>query len=189
MQRRKLAALATATLTGAALLLPLSAGQVSAAPSPRGDAKAPGAAAPHRTGSDQSSDNLSMPWQKGYEQRQQLGLEQKLRSGSRSSVQKVAPDKFARTGQTGGDRIFVVLAEFGDTRHSAYCDDVDTDEDPSNDPCTFPSDGTPQRYDGPGFNEIPEPDRTEDNSTLWDPAYDSDYYRNMYFNRMRNFYE
>ena len=180
MKRNRVVAIATASLIGAAML-PLSAMQASAAPS--NDAKAPGAAAPVREGSDKVSDNLSMPWQKNYEQRTQLGLEQKLRTGSKAGVQKLAKGKFAKTAQTGGDRIFVVLAEFGDTRHSAYCDGTDEGD------CTYPSDGTPQRYDGPRFNEIPQPDRAVDNSTLWEPDYDADYYRNMYFNRMRTFYE
>ena len=53
----------------------------------------------------------------------------------------------ARAG--GSDRIFVVLAEFGDTRHPAYCDS--TTATPT---CTNPSDGSPQKYDGPGHDEI-----------------------------------
>ncbi len=195
MQRKKLAAIATATLTGAALMLPLTAGQVSAAPATRGDAKAPGAAAPDRTGTDKFSDGLSMPWQRKYEEIRQNGLEQRLRSGSDSGVQKVARGQFARTAQTGSDRIFVVLAEFGDTTHSAYCDSTEEgscaypygqpeDEQPVADP-----NDPPVSWDGPGFNEIPKPNRKTDNSTLWDPDYDRAYYQNMYFNRMQSFYE
>ena len=36
---------------------------------------------------------------------------------------------------------------------------------------------------------IPKPDRTKDNSTLWQRDYDRAHYENMYFNRMRKFYE
>ena len=38
-------------------------------------------------------------------------------------------------------------------------------------------------------NDIPKPDRTKDNSTLWQADYDRAHYENMYFNRMRKFYE
>ena len=84
----------------------------------------------------------------------------------------------------GSDRIFVVLAEFDqDGRHPAYCDSTVAGS------CTFPSDGSPQKYDGPEHNEIPAPDRTVDNSTLWQPNYNRAHYADMYFNRMRAYYE
>ena len=188
MRTNKVVALATASLIGAALL-PLTAGNVSAAPSRPGDAKAPGVAAPAREGSDRISDDLTMPWQKEYEERTRLGLEQRLRSGSDAGVQKLARGKYAKTAETGGDRIFVVIAEFGDTRHSAYCDDVDTDDNPANDPCAYPSDGTPKTYEGPEHNAIPKPNRKLDNTTLWQKDYDRQHYQDMYFNRMRTFYE
>ncbi len=47
---------------------------------------------------------------------------------------------------------------------------------------------------GPINNEIPEPDRSVDNSTIWAPDFDQSYYENMLFNAdpgvvsMRNFY-
>ena len=56
-------------------------------------------------------------------------------------------------------------------------------------PATFPSDGTPQQYDGPLHNQIPAPDRSVDNSTLWQPDYDRAHYEDMYFNRMKEYYE
>jgi immune inhibitor A len=187
MKRKKLAAFATAILTGAALIQPFTAAQ--------GTAAAPGASpersmAPDREGSDQSTDNLRMPWQRKYDELKQTALQQQLRAGNRRAVHKLAKGQFAKTAQTGEDRIFVVLAEFGDTRHTAYCDDVWVEgENPPPKPCTNPSDGTPQRYDGPLHNQIPEPDRSKDNSTLWQADYDRDHYQNMYFNRMRKFYE
>ena len=38
-------------------------------------------------------------------------------------------------------------------------------------------------------NTIPEPDRTKDNSTMWQANYDTAHYENMYFNRMASFFE
>ncbi len=64
----------------------------------------------------------------------------------------------------------MVLADFGDTRHSAYPDDLENGA---------------ERYDGPLNNQIPKPDRTVDNSTLWKKNYNRSHYQNMYFNRMK----
>ena len=77
----------------------------------------------------------------------------------------------------GTDRIFVVLAEFSD--------EAATRSSPAR---PLPS-RIPQRYDGPLHNEIPEPDRSEDNSTLWQSDYDKSHYEDMYFNRMAEYYE
>ena len=58
------------------------------------------------------------------------------------------------------DRIFVILAEFGNERHPSY-PDQDTDPDTAG----------PATFDGPLHNEIPEPDRAVDNSTVWQADY------------------
>jgi immune inhibitor A len=81
----------------------------------------------------------------------------------------------------GTDRIFVVLAEFGNERYP----------DPrfSDTPNFDLPDPEPQRFDGPLHNQIPEPDRTVDNSTLWQADYDREHYEDMYFNRMAGYYE
>ncbi|GAA0382070.1 immune inhibitor A [Micromonospora gifhornensis] len=68
------------------------------------------------------------------------------------------------------DQIFVILAEFGNERHPDY-PDQDTDPD-------VPG---PARFDGPMHNEIPQPDRRVDNSTVWQPNYDADHFRKLYF--------
>ena len=65
-------------------------------------------------------------------------------------------DQYVELAQERADKVFVILAEFGDERHPDY-PDADTDPDTAG----------PQRFDGPRHNEIPEPDRTKDNSTVW----------------------
>ena len=50
----------------------------------------------------------------------------------------------------------MVLAEFGNERHPSY-PDQDTD----------PATPGPAAFDGPLHNQIPEPDRAVDNSTVW----------------------
>jgi immune inhibitor A len=68
------------------------------------------------------------------------------------------------------DRIFVVLVDFGNTRHPDY-PDQDTD----------PNTPGPALFDGPLNNHIPQPDRSVDNSTVWQPNYDRQHYQDLYF--------
>src|SRR5689334_24442833 len=42
---------------------------------------------------------------------------------------------------------------------------------------------------GPQHNQIAQPNRTLDNSTTWVPDYNSAHYRDMYFNRMADYYQ
>lgn len=91
--------------------------------------------------------------------------------------------------QEGTDRVFVVLAEFGNQRYpgpgSTACGaGCFTDTPPFNLP-----DPEPTTFDGPLHNEIPEPDRTKDNSTIWQEDFDREHYEDMYFNRMKEYYE
>jgi immune inhibitor A len=79
-------------------------------------------------------------------------------------------DQYVELGREKTDKIFVILAEFGNERHPSY---------PDRD--TAPATPGPARFDGPLHNEIPEPDRTKDNSTVWQADYDADYYRQLYF--------
>ena len=64
----------------------------------------------------------------------------------------------------------MVLAEFGNERHPSY-PDKDTD----------PATQGPATFDGPLHNAIPEPDRSKDNSTVWQEDYSADYFRDLYF--------
>src|SRR3712207_8461791 len=44
---------------------------------------------------------------------------------------------------------------------------------------TDPDTPGPLRFDGPLHNEIPQPDRERDNSTVWQPDYSADHYRRL----------
>jgi immune inhibitor A len=88
----------------------------------------------------------------------------------------------------GSDRIFTLLVEFGGKEY----DDSNLPE--GVEPGTFDddaevSDPQPQRFNGPRHNQIPAPDRSVDNSTLWKANYSKKHYKNMYFNRMKAYYE
>ncbi|MFG2099557.1 immune inhibitor A domain-containing protein [Micromonospora echinaurantiaca] len=79
-------------------------------------------------------------------------------------------DQYVELSREKTDRIFVILAEFGNERHPSY-PDQDTDPDTPG----------PTRFDGPLHNEIPAPNRAVDNSTVWQPDYNADHYRKLYF--------
>jgi immune inhibitor A len=90
-------------------------------------------------------------------------------------------DKYVELGREKTDRIFVILAEFGDERHPSY-----PDQD------THPATPGPVRFDGPLVNQIPEPDRTVDNSTVWRPDFSQPYFQDLYFGggeSVKNYYE
>ncbi|MGV9807600.1 immune inhibitor A domain-containing protein [Micromonospora chersina] len=79
-------------------------------------------------------------------------------------------DQYVELSRERTDKIFVILAEFGNERHPNY-PDQDTDPDTPG----------PTRFDGPLKNEIPAPNRAVDNSTVWQPDYSADHYRQLYF--------
>ena len=79
-------------------------------------------------------------------------------------------DQYVELSREKTDRIFVVLAEFGNQRDPNY-PDQDTD----------PNTPGPAVFDGPLHNSIPEPDRTKDNKTIWQADYNADHYRQLYF--------
>ena len=152
-------------------MLPLSADQVGAAPAP-----APGAAADSSRDQAPRGHVINTPeWAKKYDAVNRAALEKRLRNGGKGAAQKVAKGQFGRVATTGKEKIFVVLAEFGDVVHPAVPSDPEQ------------SDAT--TFVGPEHNEIPKPDRSVDNSTMWKANYNRSHYTNMYFNRMRKFYE
>jgi len=79
-------------------------------------------------------------------------------------------DQYVELKQERADKIFVILAEFGDERHPDF-PDVDTD----------PNTPGPTTFEGPLHNNIPEPDRTKDNSTVWQADYNREHYQDLYF--------
>ncbi|HZW45350.1 MAG TPA: peptidase M6, partial [Dermatophilaceae bacterium] len=113
------------------------------------------AAAPDDTRPDTAgksvSDNMRSPQAVKQDALLQKALVKKLK-GDKSAQGKVArlgQGQYVNLENEGTDRVFVILAEFGDTRHSAY---PDTKVDGS-----AASDA--QRFDGPMHNQIPQPDR------------------------------
>jgi len=84
-------------------------------------------------------------------------------------------DQYVELEQERDDKIFVILAEFGNERHPDF-PDVDTDPDTEG----------PLTFDGPLHNQIPEPDRSVDNTTNWQADYNREHYEQLYFGEGRN---
>jgi immune inhibitor A len=161
----------------------LASGLLAASPAPAAPTTAPETQAEARPGEHRDA---------GHEPQHPLAIKakrdaQKLAALERKLEGKKPFTKGSGKGQEvpleleGTDRIFVVLAEFGDQRF----DDPRFSDDPNFD---LP-DPEPQRFDGPLHNQIPEPDRSTDNSTLWQEDYSRAHYEDMYFNRMAEYYE
>ncbi|MBB5960137.1 immune inhibitor A [Saccharothrix tamanrassetensis] len=98
--------------------------------------------------------------------------------------QQAKVDQYVELEREKVDKIFVVLAEFGDERHPQY-----PDQD------TAPGIPGPQRFDGPAHNQIPQPDRAVDNTTIWQPDFSRQYFQDLYFatspgaNSVANYYD
>ncbi len=125
-------------------------------------------------------DNLDGPKSEQQREDRVKGLEKvlkgKVKSGAK--VVKIGRGRYVELAREKTDRIFVIIAEFGNTRHASFPDTVNGQ--PASDAKTF---------DGPAHNSIPKPDRKVDNSTLWQADYSNEHYQNMYFKRMANYYE
>jgi immune inhibitor A len=120
--------------------------------------------------------NLETPLSKAQSEARAKGLELllqgKVKKGQK--VAKIPNGRYVELAREDTDRIFVVIAEFGDTAHAAYP--------------VIPA-ANAQRFEGPLHNEIPQPDRSVDNTTLWKADYSKAHYEDMYFNRMAAYYE
>jgi immune inhibitor A len=158
---------ATGVLSSAAVAAVVAAvlpGAVDAAPS-RDSASAPPPSA-------QREDNRPGPLTKQRNELRRQAIEKVAKGKAEPNadgVVEVEPGKFAEVETVRQDKIFTILAEFGDQSSGRY--------------------GT---VPGPLHNQIPQPDRTVDNSTEWAPNFDKAFYED-HFNgdgeSMRTYYE
>ncbi|WP_181008862.1 immune inhibitor A domain-containing protein [Streptomyces sp. SM12] len=80
------------------------------------------------------------------------------RSQNGSEVVELSDGQFAEVATTGTDRIFTILVEFGDEIHPEYGGDP-----------------------GPLANQIEEPDRSVDNTTIWQSDFSQAHFEDLYF--------
>jgi immune inhibitor A len=118
-----------------------------------------------------NTDDISHPL--GDEQRaaKQIAFEAKVNGKTTGNTHQVAKGQYVELAREGEDTIWTILGEFGSTIHPAYG-------------------GTA----GPLHNQIPAPDRSVDNTTIWAPDFSRSYYEDLLFSEapgavsMRNFY-
>ncbi len=101
---------------------------------------------------------------------EQRGGSKVVKVGKTGAPAAQAEDQYVELAREKTDKIFVVLAEFGNERAPGY-PDQDTNKN-------IPG---PSTWNGPAHNAIPAPDRTKDNSTVWQPNYDKAHYEEVYF--------
>ena len=95
-------------------------------------------------------------------------------SSARGTSASKKKDQYVELSRETTDRVFVILAEFGDQASP------------------YPPADDAQRTEGPLHNEIPQPNRKTDNSTVWQADYSQAYFQNLYFGdneSLRGYYE
>jgi immune inhibitor A len=157
-----LGGLAVTALVAAAVQQPAGAAPIAHDGATQGKATA----AAHRP------DNRPGPLTKEYVERRKAAIEKVAKgkaSPNEKGVVKLADDKFTEVETTRSDKIFTILAQFGNQPLGRYGD-----------------------VPGPAHNQIPQPDRSKDNSTTWQADYSPGYYDNLFNGSgesMKNYYE
>ena len=118
-----------------------------------------------------NTDNPSHPLGDKQNALRQIGFQSKVNGKTSGPVAQVAKGQFVELARQGEDKIWTIIGQFGSQINSTYG-------------------GTA----GPQHNQIPQPDRSADNSTIWAPDFSQAYYQNLLFSgapgavSMRNFY-
>jgi immune inhibitor A len=118
-----------------------------------------------------NSDNPPHPLGDKQSRGRTRGLQAKLNGKALGKTYQVARGQYVELAREGEDRIWTVLAQFGTQINPTYGGAV-----------------------GPVRNQIPEPDRTVNNTTIWTADFSKAYYETMLFNEkagavsMRNYY-
>ncbi|HEX5568533.1 MAG TPA: immune inhibitor A domain-containing protein [Streptomyces sp.] len=150
-------------------------GRDSAAADHRGEAKGKGNG--HGKGGDNRHVAHDLPGPLTEKQRaQRLEALERLASGERpmtrngTKVMKLGKNEYVEMEQVKTDKIFTILIEFGDKIDPRYGGDP-----------------------GPLHNQIAEPDRKKDNSTLWKENFDREHFEEVYFgdgeDSLKTYYE
>jgi immune inhibitor A len=117
------------------------------------------------------SDNPPHPLGQAQAAARRRALQAKLNGKAKGKTHQVARGQYVELARQGEDSIWTVVGQFGNLINPTYG-------------------GTP----GPLRNQIPEPDRTVDNTTIWAPDFSRAYFEQLLFdgtkgaNSMRNYY-
>jgi immune inhibitor A len=95
---------------------------------------------------------------------QQAVLKGQAKAVGKNKVVKLGKKKYVQLAFQGEDKILTTLSDFSNVSHSSY----------------------PGGLPGPVHNNIPQPDRSVDNTTIWAPDFNQSYYQNLLFNKNQN---
>ncbi|WFB09255.1 immune inhibitor A [Streptomyces sp. LX-29] len=181
-QRRAARSAAIATVVAALGAATLTTGLAQADERPsasrieRHDPAAPGQDVDH---------DLAGPFSKEREALREAALRQVI-SGDKepvkrgaSQVVKLGKGKYVELAREKTDKIFTILAEFGDKVDDTAMYDPDGPDGPE--PPVKKYGGEP----GPAHNTIEQPDRTKDNSTAWQKDYSRQHFQDLYFSKAK----
>jgi immune inhibitor A len=120
-----------------------------------------------RTAAERGIDNIPSTLSERQSAMRQIGLEKVLEGRTRArgenKVVRIGKGQFVELAQTGEDLIWTVLGEFG-TAESPF--------------------GVLQGgMEGPLHNQIPQPDRSVDNATIWTDDFSPAYYDDLLFDK------
>ncbi|WP_328538508.1 immune inhibitor A domain-containing protein [Streptomyces sp. NBC_00344] len=191
-----------ATTRVAAVLVAIAAttATASAYATAQADAKAPSTSAASKidrrdpgTELKGQKHDFQGPFGKQQAKERQSALEQvisghkKLQSSHGSKVVRLDDNKYVELGREKTDKIFTILAQFGDKVDDTTMYDPDGPDGPK--PPVKKYGGTP----GPAHNEIAKPDRKTDNSTAWQTDYNRQHFQDLYFGSgeasLKSYYE
>jgi immune inhibitor A len=117
------------------------------------------------------SDNPSHPLGRAQAVAKSRAVQARLNGKAKGKTHQVARGQYVELTREGEDSIWTVVGQFGNLTNPALG-------------------GTP----GPLRNQIPQPDRSVDNTTIWVPDFSRTYYEKLLFdgtkgaNSMRNYY-
>jgi immune inhibitor A len=92
---------------------------------------------------------------------QQAVLKGEAKATGKNKVVKVGKKQYVQLAFQGEDKILTLLGDFSNVSHPSY----------------------PGGLPGPVHNQIPQPDRSVDNTTIWAPDFNQSYYQNLLFNK------
>ena len=162
----------------------LLAGAVATAPAQAAPAAPAAKSDTGKANSKHANDNFRSPMAVKQDAMRQKALEKRLKGdkSAQGKVAKLGKGQYVQLEREGTDRIFAVIVEFGDKQYPAMRHHASRGLQP-------PKDGSTTDVTGPLHNQIPQPNRAVDNSTLWKADYNRAHYEDMYFNRMAKYYE
>jgi immune inhibitor A len=150
-----------ALFAAASLAVSLSGTATAAAPRDRADDRA------HH--SDNLPGDLAKKQLAQKQKAQELVLAGKAKPVGKNKVVQLAKGQFVELAFEGEDQIFTLLGEFGTQQANAH-------------PNHPPHGGTP----GPLHNEIPQPDRSVDNTTIWVEDFSQAHYDELLYSKGTN---